>query len=93
MADLNCLKANSLTAANASRAYISGLLDEAEKKNGWLVLYGHGVKPNPGLHDISPETLEMILSECEKRRIPVLPIARALQVIRGSESRTATAAG
>jgi peptidoglycan/xylan/chitin deacetylase (PgdA/CDA1 family) len=79
--DLNCLKAYSLGASSATRAQITELLDKTEHKNGWLILYSHGVSPNPGPYDILPGTLEFILSECFRRRIEMLPVVRALQLI------------
>src|SRR6266851_9817812 len=79
--DLNCLKAYSLGAGNSTRAHITELLDKAERKNGWLILYSHGVTPNPGRHDILPEALQYILSECDRRRIPLLPVVRALELM------------
>ena len=79
--DLNCLKAYSLRAGNSTQGYISELLDKAELKNGWLILYSHGVSPDPGPYDILPETLEAILSECCRRRIEILPVVRAIQLI------------
>jgi len=82
--DLNCLKAYSLGADNATRPYISGLLDRVEQKNGWLILYTHGVLPNAGRYDIRPETLEWILRACSERRFQTLPVADAIQSISNS---------
>ena len=79
--DLNCLKAYSLGVGNSTQAYISELLDKAERKNGWLIFYTHGVSRDAGRYDILPETLETILLECDRRRIEILPVARAVESI------------
>jgi peptidoglycan/xylan/chitin deacetylase (PgdA/CDA1 family) len=76
--DLNCLKAYSLR--NSTPKYISELLDRAEKKNGWLILYTHGVDTQPGAHGIPPAALGWILAECGRRQIQVLPVKQALEI-------------
>jgi peptidoglycan/xylan/chitin deacetylase (PgdA/CDA1 family) len=79
--DLNCLKAYSLGAANSTQTYIKELLEKAEQRKGWLILYTHGVSPNPGRYDIRPKMLEYILSECCARRMDILPVAHAVKLM------------
>lgn len=85
--DLNCLKSYLLGAGNSTQAYISGLLDKAERNNGWLILYTHGVLSNPGTYDTTPAALEFVMSECRRRGIEMLPVVRAIQVMGGSLPR------
>jgi peptidoglycan/xylan/chitin deacetylase (PgdA/CDA1 family) len=80
--DLNCLRAYSLGSRNSTRDYIMTLLDKVERKNGWLILYSHGVASNPGPYDITPDVLDCIVSECGRRGMPMLPVARALESMR-----------
>lgn len=81
IADLNCLRAVSLKRDTCSPVQLTRWLDLAERSNGWLIVYSHGVSSQPGQSDIHPETLSWLLGECRHRGLPIMPVWRAAEQV------------
>lgn len=67
MADLNLLRAESVYGSLESMPGLTALLDENERRRGWLILYTHDVRPNPSRFGCTPELLERVVSDCVSR--------------------------
>jgi hypothetical protein len=56
-------------------------LDDAERKQGWVIFYSHGILFEPQTYDITPVMLDVLLNAIELRRFPVLPVGHAAKLL------------
>jgi peptidoglycan/xylan/chitin deacetylase (PgdA/CDA1 family) len=79
LADLNCLRANSLGCASFARDRIDALLDHTSRSGGWLILYTHGICDTPGRWDLTPGMLAGLLSAVADRGLRFVTVAEAVR--------------
>jgi peptidoglycan/xylan/chitin deacetylase (PgdA/CDA1 family) len=72
--DLNLLRANALYGDQPETCRIERLILEAQKKNGWLILYTHDVGRRPSRFGCTPSLLETALSFACERGLSILPV-------------------
>lgn len=78
--DLNCLKSVRIYESIKQEDVIS-MINEAIKTKGWIILYTHDVDENPSREGCSPGYFEAIVRYCFEKKLKVLPINKALELI------------
>ena len=78
--DLNCLKSVRLYESTGQEEIVS-IIDTAIRKNGWIVFYTHDVVENPSKEGCSPGHFEAVVRYCFEKKLKVLPVNRALEII------------
>lgn len=85
--DLGVLSAEELYDRTLTDARLTQLLDETERRNGWLIFYTHDVTPTPSWIGCSPNLLDRVVRAVKARGFDTLAIADALD--RAGYKRTA----
>jgi peptidoglycan/xylan/chitin deacetylase (PgdA/CDA1 family) len=85
-ADLYNLRAIRLYEQTNSLEEISRIIDQAEKRNVWLIFYTHDVSENPSRHGCSPAYFESVVKECINRRFRVLNIRETLCLLQNGKA-------
>lgn len=77
--DLAHLKTAELYDASQDAASIDRLLDEVERRNGWLIFYTHDVRRNPSSIGASPEFFATVVDKVRRRGLRVEPVVETLR--------------
>lgn len=84
-ADLNQLAAFFLEKSRDRIQVVKDLIDENRKVRGWLIFATHDVAPNPSPYGCTPEFFENVVRYAVNSDALVLPVVKALEVIRGAQ--------
>jgi glycosyltransferase involved in cell wall biosynthesis/peptidoglycan/xylan/chitin deacetylase (PgdA/CDA1 family) len=76
--DLGVLAAEGLYDRTLTDAHLTHLLDETERRNGWLIFYTHDVAVSPSWIGCSPALLDRVVRAVKARGIETLAITDAL---------------
>jgi peptidoglycan/xylan/chitin deacetylase (PgdA/CDA1 family) len=82
-ADLNQLSAFFLEFARGDLEIVKNLIDQNREAHGWLIFATHDIVSNPSRYGCTPEFFEQVVQYAAASGARILPIAKALQVIRG----------
>ena len=85
-ADLNQLAAFFLEKSRDKIQTIKDLIDKNRDARGWLIFATHDVAPNPSPYGCTPEFFEDVVRYAVDSNALVLPVVKALQVIRDAGS-------
>ncbi len=77
--DLAHLKTQELYDASQDLASIDRLLDEAERRRGWLIFYTHDVRKDPTSIGASPAFFAAVVDKVRRRGIRVEPVVETLR--------------
>lgn len=77
-ADLAFLKAVKLYDCEIDSAGVARWLDEAVRRNGWLIFYTHDVEENASRYGCAPSLLEHAVEQAVARGLDVLPVRGAV---------------
>ena len=81
--DLNQLSAFFLEQCGGRLGPVQQLIDENREKQGWLIFATHDVAPGPSRYGCTPEFFESVVEAAVQSGAVVLPVAKALDLIRG----------
>lgn len=79
--DLHFLKAYELIDSAMTPESVDGLIDAAVKARGWLIFVSHDVASVPSPFGVSPQLLEHAVATAIAKKVQVLPVCEALDVI------------
>lgn len=71
------LRAAELTAEDWTAARAAALIERAARGHGWLILFTHDVRPDPGPYGVTPATLRDLLARARDAGLRLLPPAAA----------------
>ncbi|MEQ8405201.1 MAG: polysaccharide deacetylase family protein [Oceanicaulis sp.] len=80
-ADLGLLKAVPLDGGQAGLERALDWVEDAALEPGWLIFYGHDVRPEPGPWGCTPEFLKTVCDAVARAGFEVLPLRAALDRI------------
>ncbi|MGE0231114.1 MAG: polysaccharide deacetylase family protein [Flavobacteriaceae bacterium] len=86
--DLAHLRAQELYDSSSSTASMGALLDQAERRRGWLIFYTHEVCDRPTEIGCSPAYFRTIVDLVKRRGIRVETVARTLRRIGATPGRS-----
>lgn len=84
--DLNQLSAYFLEKAEGDILTVKGLIDRNKSERGWIIFATHDVSPNPSPYGCTPEFFEDVVQYALASGARILPVAKALEVVRDSEA-------
>lgn len=85
-ADLNQLSAFFLEFAKGNLEIVKNLIDRNRDARGWLIFATHDIAPNPSRYGCTPEFFEQVVQYASASGARILPVAKALNVLRGKGS-------
>jgi hypothetical protein len=85
-ADLNQLSAFFLEKVNGGFQPIRDIIEQNNRAKGWLIFATHDVSPDPSPYGCTPGFFQDVVQCAVDSGATILPIARAVDVIRGSHS-------
>ena len=83
-ADLNLLLANKLYSKTEPIDKIAALIEENNRKNGWLIFYTHDVEENPSKYGCTPAYFEEAVKMAVASGAEIVTVKQALEKIKGS---------
>lgn len=86
-ADLNQLSAYFIEKANGDLDTLKVMIDRNKKEQGWLIFATHDVAPDSSPYGCTPELFEETVRYAASSGARILPVASALQVIKGHDSQ------
>lgn len=81
-ADLTLLRANRIYSHRLDLGALARLLQENEKRSGWVILYTHGVQENPDPWSSSPDDLLKVIRLCKASGCRILTVSEAYEALR-----------
>jgi hypothetical protein len=88
IADLNQLGAYFLEKSRDRIQAVKDMIDANREARGWLIFATHDIAPNPSPYGCTPEFFDEIVRHSVNSNARVLPVAKALEVIRTSALST-----
>jgi peptidoglycan/xylan/chitin deacetylase (PgdA/CDA1 family) len=85
-ADLNQLSAYFLEKANGNIQAVADLIDKNKDAKGWIIFATHDICPHPSPYGCTPEFFGKVVRYAVESGALILPVARALEDIRGTNS-------
>ena len=76
--DLGLLKAVAIPHDAVGDAWIAPWLEQVRATNGWLILFTHDVRCNPGRFGCTPDLLSATIDAIQSAGIEILPLKNAL---------------
>lgn len=76
--DLSFLRSEQIYSRSLDRARIDALISDCARSGGWLIFYTHGIEPDPGPWDATPEDLRWLVERCRAASDNVLSVRDAL---------------
>jgi peptidoglycan/xylan/chitin deacetylase (PgdA/CDA1 family) len=89
LVDLNLLRANSLYGGTDQLGGVRRLIDDNEKRKGWLIFYTHDVQKDPSRYGCTPKLFELAVELVLKRGMRILTVDKVL----GTAGQTHMSAG
>jgi len=89
LVDLNLLKANSIYSKTFDLSSIRQLIDENQRRRGWLIFYTHDVRENPSNYGCTPSEFESVAQAASLSEARILTIAQTLDAIEAKQQQNA----
>ncbi|HTV54138.1 MAG TPA: hypothetical protein VMI06_04405, partial [Terriglobia bacterium] len=86
IADLNQLSAYFLEKAGSNFELVKALIDKNREARGWLIFATHDISSAPSPFGCTPEFFEGVVRYAIDSGAQILPVAAALNVVRGADS-------
>jgi peptidoglycan/xylan/chitin deacetylase (PgdA/CDA1 family) len=88
-ADLNLLKANSIYSKTFDLNFTERLIQENQRKRGWLIFYSHDIRDNPSDYGCTPSEFESVVQAASRGGAKLLTISQALDLISAASASDA----
>lgn len=83
-ADLNLLLANRLYSKSFDLSFIERLVQENQRRRGWLIFYTHDVRENPSDYGCTPSQYEAVVRAASRSGAHLLTVSQTLDAIQSA---------
>ncbi len=88
MVDLNLLRANRLYGDIGGLAHVRRLIEQNQRRRGWLIFYTHDVRDHPSRYGCTPELLERTIELAISNGMKILRVDDVLRMMATSTTQS-----